>query len=328
MKNLTSRKWVFTSFKIDINWGDIFSEYSDIIRFLIVGKETCPKTKKMHWQGYFQFYEPQRMTKFQFIIEDKCHLESQRGTNFQASSYCMKDGVYQTYGLQSKQGARTDMEHLRKMIIDGSKHMDCYKEHFSSYLRYRSYFDKYRETFLKEQGKKFRNVEVEILSGPTRSGKTRKYLYTKDNKYNENVFKINCNNIDWFDGYQGEPILILDEFKNQIQLTKMLELLEGHICRLPIKGAHTYALWTKVVVTTNLKKSEIYPNVSSDLIAPFWARIKDFTSFWPIKMKKLTKKRKIMNRFLASPTFHSCPEVTKGNTDALVWSFKLDRDNG
>ena len=291
----TSRKWCFTCFKMDTDFAQIFKEYHDIIRFLIIGQEICPKTKKQHWQGYIQMYDPCRLTKIQFIFEDKCHLESQRGNDFQASDYCKKDKKYISFGTPTKQGARTDLENLKKIINNNASHMECYNEHFSSYLKYRGYFDKYRECLTRERAKKFRNVEVEILSGPTRSGKTRKYLYNEDGSYNDSAFKINCNDLDWFDGYEGQEILILDEFKNQVKLTKLLDLLDGHICRLSIKGCHTYALWTKVIITTNLKKKEIFPNITKDLIAPFWARVHKFIDLWP-----------------------KCPEVTKGNTIALV----------
>ena len=80
-----------------------------------------------------------------------------------------------------------------------------------------------------------------------------------------------------------------------------MELLEGHICRLSVKGAHSYALWDKVIITTNLKKSEIYPNISNNLIAPFWARIREFINL-----------------------YNKCPEVTIGNTEAIVTERNLD----
>lgn len=296
MKNLTSRKWVFTSFMMSLNWEEIYEDWSDLIRFIIIGTEICPKTKKEHFQGYVQFFEPCRMRKFQRMIGDNCHLESQRGNDFQASDYCKKDGKYITFGKPSTQGARNEMESLCKMIDDGKRHSECYKEHKMSYLRYRHHFDKYRENVMFEKAKKWRDVKVEILSGPTRCGKTRKYLYDHDGNYNNDVFLIHCSHDDklWFDGYEGQKILILDEFRNDIKLGFMLGLLEGHLQRLPIKGSHVYALWDKVVITTNLKKNEIFPNISSNLIAPFWSRVSEFVNMY------------------------ECPEVTKGNTVALV----------
>lgn len=292
MSNKNSRKYVFTSFKMEINYSEIYENYKDIVRYLVVGKEVCPKTNKEHFQGYVQFFEPCRLTKFQSIIGDKCHMETQRGLDFQASLYCKKDGNFNEFGIHADQGYRNDLESLKLMINQNKSHIECYKEHFSSYLRYRNHFDKYREAVLKENAKIFRNIKVTILSGPTRCGKTRKYLYDKDNNFKNDVFKINCNNLNWFDGYEGEKTIVFDEFKNQVKLTQFLDLLDGHLCRLSIKGAHTYALWTHAVVTTNLRKNKIYPNIEKDLIAPFWARVTDFVNFW-----------------------EKCPEVTKGNTD-------------
>lgn len=300
-KNLTSRKWCFTCFKMDTNWEEIYNLYSDIIRFLIIGREICPKTNKEHWQGYIQMFEPCRMSKIQFMFEDKCHLESQRGTDFQASSYCEKEKNYLKFGKPTKQGARNDMEAVCKMIDNNRSHFDCYKEHKMTYLRYRGFFDKYRECILREKAKKYRKIDVKILSGPTRCGKTRKYLYDENNKYDDDVFKINCNELQWFDGYEGQKTIIFDEFKNQVKLTQFLDLLDGHICRLSVKGAHTYALWDKVIITTNLRKDKIFPNVETELIAPFWARVSEFVDLWP-----------------------KCPEVNKGNTGPYSSPRNLD----
>lgn len=302
--NYTSRKYCFTCFKMDIDFNIVYNDYKEFIRFLVIGKETCPNTKKEHYQGYIQFFEPVRTPKLQWIIGNKCHCESQRGTDFQASNYCKKDNKYVSFGKPSKQGQRTDLEDLRRLINKGATHSKCYKEHFSSYTRYRHNLDKYRETILYEKAKKWRNVDVKILSGPTGCGKTSKYLYDDKGNYLEDVFNINCSELTdrcWFDGYEGQTTLILDEFRNDIKLGKLLSLLDGHICRLQIKGGVTYALWNKVIITTNLKKFEIFPNIRKDMIDPLWRRVKIFTDLY------------------------ECPEVTKGNTDTLDTTYNIEK---
>lgn len=298
----TFRKFVFTCYKMDVPWKEIYEEYNDIIRFIIVGKEITPTTDKLHWQGYIQFYEPCRYTKFQFMIEEKCWMKHQKGSDFQASEYCKKDHQYLIYGEPTKQGARNDLESIKKMIDNNASHSDCYIEHFGTYLRYRNKFDKYRESIMMERAKKFRKVNVKILSGPTRCGKTRKYLYDDKGNYNNNVFLIHCSHDDklWFDGYEGQKTIIFDEFRNDIKLGLMLGLTEGHFCRLQIKGGHVYALWDKVIITTNLRKSEIYPNTCHNLIAPFWARVSEFVNMYP-----------------------KCHEVREGNTKASLRSLNI-----
>jgi hypothetical protein len=66
----------------------------------------------------------------------------------------------------------------------------------------------------------------------------------------------------WFDGYEGEGTLVLDEFRCQIKCSKMLRILDGHQLRLDTKGGHTHANWTNVVITTNFPPEEWYPGLN------------------------------------------------------------------
>ena len=53
------RNWTFTLFKNEnYKWNTKFDEYKDLIRFLVVQQEMCPKTKKNHWQGYNSILQP------------------------------------------------------------------------------------------------------------------------------------------------------------------------------------------------------------------------------------------------------------------------------
>ncbi len=88
-------------------------------------------------------------------------------------------------------------------------------------------------------------MTVEIHTGPTGTGKTRAC-------YDSDAFMIHGDSLDWWDGYCGEKTLVIDEYSNQISLTKLLGILDGYQLRLPIKGGFTYARWTTVKITTNL----------------------------------------------------------------------------
>jgi len=62
----------------------------------------------------------------------------------------------------------------------------------------------------------------------------------------------------WFDGYDGQDVVIFDDFYGGLPLPYMLRLLDGYPMRLPIKGGHTYAKWTKVYLTSNVPPTEWY----------------------------------------------------------------------
>lgn len=56
----------------------------------------------------------------------------------------------------------------------------------------------------------------------------------------------------WFDGYDGQSVLIIDDFSGWIKYRFLLRLLDGYQVRLEVKGSHTWAAWTEVYITSNV----------------------------------------------------------------------------
>lgn len=282
------RKWFFTIWKINMDWEELYDDYNDIIKFCAGQLEKAPETGRLHWQGCIHMVNPCRMTKMRRLLglgkgEESGFLQEQQGTNEQVLEYVHKlrtsEGQRFEYGKPSQQGLRSDLEAIRKRLRDGEKLLSIADDYFGSYIRYGRYFKEYQSLVLQERSKKWRNIKVKFLSGPTRCGKTR---YAYDNYDVDDIFKISCSDgLKWFDGYQGQKVLILDEFKNQVQLTRMLDLLDNWQCRLEYKGGITYALWDTVIITTNLRRCQVFPNQPPDLIAPLWSRVQEWVDMWP-----------------------------------------------
>jgi hypothetical protein len=93
-----------------------------------------------------------------------------------------------------------------------------------------------------------------VYHGPPGTGKTRKAL--EENK--EYYLLDNSGGPVWFDGYEGEETLVIDDFYGWIKYNFILRLLDGHPCRLPIKGGFTYAGWTTVIITSNVHPDSWY----------------------------------------------------------------------
>lgn len=282
-KNKTFRRYVFTCFKMDINFNKLYLDNINQIQYLIAQLEIGEKTGRKHYQGCIHLKTPVRIKwlrkRFDFQPgEGKGGwFAPQRGTNEQVRSYCTKlstrshENVTFELGEPNTQGKRHDLLMIKKQLDNDKGLYDISQNHFSAFVRYWRSFNKYKTLLLQKQSKVFRNIDVILILGSTGIGKTR-YAYDKHNT--DNIYKINCSKgCEWFDGYNGQSILLLDEFKNQLSLTYLLDLLDGYECRLPIKGSFTYALWTKVYITSNLRKEQIYPNVSDELKDPLWRRV-------------------------------------------------------
>lgn len=60
--------------------------------FLIVGKEVCPRTRKVHWQGYAEFKIRLSLRRLKRLLGRTCHIETARKCAVANVRYCIKDG--------------------------------------------------------------------------------------------------------------------------------------------------------------------------------------------------------------------------------------------
>jgi hypothetical protein len=99
---------------------------------------------------------------------------------------------------------------------------------------------------------------VDYIWGPAGSGKTTSILNAFGR---ENVFIADATNAFPFDGYEGESVLLLDDFRSSLRFEYLLRVLQGQPFLVNVKGSHTLAHWTKVIISANISLSEQYPNL-------------------------------------------------------------------
>ncbi len=243
-----SKNWCFTDFEL-LDWDKIKKDNS-IIRYICWGNEICPKTKRKHLQGWLQVDKKKRRTEIQKLCRSKkIHVEACRGDEGSNEKYCQKDNKYKTVGEYITQGSRTDLNLLKEMIDQGEPLESIANANFHAFIQYNRGFQEYKKIVDRRLRKKFRKVKVIHLHGKTGSGKTKKAMESCDDPY-----KIQGKAMKWWDGYEGEKTLIIDEYDNDIPLTELLGILDGYQLRLPIKGSFTYANWETVYITSNYKR--------------------------------------------------------------------------
>ncbi len=243
-----SRNWCFTDFEL-LDWGKIFGTQDDI-RYVCWGEETCPKTRKKHYQGWIQIDKKKRLGGIKKLCQSKkIHIEPCRGTEGQNEKYCQKDNLYHNKGEFITQGQRTDLDGLKKIIDEGGTLKKVADENFQAFIQYNRGFQEYKKIVDKSLRKCFRKVKTIHIHGETGLGKTKKAM-----SYNDDTYKIQGNALKWWDGYDDEETLVIDEYDSQIPCTELLGILDGYQLRLPIKGSFTYANWKTVIITSNYKK--------------------------------------------------------------------------
>lgn len=243
------RNWCFTDFTKS-DYAAVFNDDRNKIRYVGWGVEECPDTFRIHHQGWVQFsIAVSRLGAKKRLNLPRTHFEECKGTPSQNDEYCKKTGEHHFHSLGQWvcQGMRTDLEALQTLIKEGKTVDEISDIQLGSFLKFRQGIIALRTTYLKAASKPFRHVIVHLYAGRTGAGKSR-YLYSKAD------FTIKGHQLAWWDKYDGEQILGIDEYSNDLKITQLLSLLDGYQMRLPIKGGFTYANWTTVFLTTNLLK--------------------------------------------------------------------------
>ncbi len=247
--------WCFTDFEL-LTYNEIFEAHSDRVRYIGVGKETCPDTGKVHMQGWIQFKRSVRMGQVKAALGSRViHVEPCKGSTLANEDYCKKEGCFESYGEFIGQGRRSDLLAIRDEMLAGASWYDILFNHFETYCRYRGGIRDFYQMVVKKRGREWRTVNVEVLEGLTGVGKTKAAMAEDPDAY-----KISGSSLDWWDGYDGEKTIVIDEYANDVKITKLMGILDGYQLRLPTKGSFTYALWDRVIITTNYPWEQWHTN--------------------------------------------------------------------
>lgn len=101
---------------------------------------------------------------------------------------------------------------------------------------------------------------IEIYWGESGTGKSKKAIEENPEAYI--LTKPNGNGVIWFDGYEGQHTIVLDEFYGWVQYDLLLRLLDRYPLKLQVKGGMVECAATKFIFTSNKPWDEWYPNVT------------------------------------------------------------------
>lgn len=279
----TSRSWFFTANNCREGWStkeweDHFSEWNEGRKIKMTWLHMQEEKKStQHWQGVCGFAKPVKLTAVQKFFGKKIHVEKQRSD--EAIKYVLKEdtriGDQVIIGDVEKlgQGKRTDLANACDAIKEGGI-MKVVREHPTVYVKYHRGLEKLEQ---KLQEQEMRDMECYIYWGPSGSGKTHAVYERFKIK---NVYNMPDPSDKWFDNYNGQDVLLLDEcdkFLPKIQY--LLKWMDKYPLEVPVKGGHVQAKWTKVVLVGNKHPDEWYPVASAEAWKGVQRRVKEIEEF-------------------------------------------------
>lgn len=258
-----SRRWCFTVFASNLEQSELVRRLDDATtNFYIFQREKAPTTGNEHYQGYVEFKNP-RVHRRGAIAGITGHWERARGNAEQNITYCTKPESRLSQpvrrGEPTKQGKRTDLKQLYDDIME--RGLSAVLNDGDSAVR-AAHVMRWAETVNDvRNSKRLRpsgtHRDIMCLWGAPGTGKTR---WVRAN-YPRAYWKDSTTK--WFDGYDGEPTIVFDEFRGigsefNLQLWKTLCDPHGGPCKVEIKGRYITIDPERIVICSNRSPDDWY----------------------------------------------------------------------
>jgi len=226
------------------------------------------------------------------------HIEKVKGTSQENRDYIRKDGkwketekgatsidgTFEEFGEcpVEHQGKSREADKILELLKDGANNLEVI-EACPSAMKIIDKVERTRSILRDaEFASSWRDLEVVYIFGETGAGKTRSVM----DKYGY----INCYRVtDYkhpFDTYDGQNVIIFEEFRGGLKHGDMLNYLDGYPLLLPCRYFNRQACYTKVFIITNIPPDGQYRNIDPESQKAFFRRIHkviEYTANGPVE---------------------------------------------
>jgi hypothetical protein len=154
----------------------------------------------------------------------------------------------------------------------GGDMVDIATDHPALYIQYHRGMKELSRTL--KRSFEDRDILVYIRWGVTGAGKTRYVWETEDRG---DIFTVNLHDNVPFDGYNGESVLLFDDFNGHYEITSFLRWTDRYPLRVNVKGTYAYANWTKIYITSNINPIEWFIGTVEQHKQAFMRRVTNVT---------------------------------------------------
>lgn len=232
--------------------------------YLVYQLERCPTSERLHWQGYVRMPRSVRFNVLKNKLPSSMHLEACRGSEGENIQYCTKEdsrvrGPWEI-GDRAAPGKRRDLDYVREQVQNGKKFREIA-------------FDPEVHSFQGLKGAqlllgalplaKREPPDVYWLHGSTGSGKTR-WAWECVERMKEEMWVSN-DSLQWFDGYNGEKVVLIDDFRASFcSFGFLLRLLDRYPMRVPVKGSFVQWVPEVIIVTSPMHPKYSYKRLETN----------------------------------------------------------------
>jgi len=190
------------------------------------------------------------------------------------------NGPWEIGQERDSQGKRNDLEAIGALVKARKTNYEIIEELGASASKFAKNI-----AFLRfvnsesESDRQLQGVRVICLYGSTGVGKTFaavNYIAGGKDYYIAEAPSTRGSKL-WFDGYESQRVLILDDFDGDYcTMAYLKRLLDVYKLKIEIKGGFAWAIWTTVVITSNSHPSNWYNKESMTVnLGPLKRRIQE-----------------------------------------------------
>lgn len=216
-------------------------------KYLVFGYELAPTTQTPHLQGYICWPNPRSVDAFIEAVSKTLHITVAKGSAEDNRVYCTKDGKFEEYGEIPVQGDRTDWRVAVAQIQSGISIEEVVVNQPQLLPGIRA-LERFQTISLKPT---HRQVKVVVIYGESGTGKSKWAWEKFPNLYSKPRG-------DWWDGYVGQKVLLLDDYYGYLPYSLLLNVLDRYPLQIPVKGGYVQAQWDTIIITSNSPPSQWY----------------------------------------------------------------------
>ncbi len=225
----------------------------------VLGFERGEKEETKHIQGVVFFNQQKTFNTLRDYFKNN-HIEKVISLK-EAINYCRKEGDFIEIGdiPKTKQQISITADFIADIKAGvnnndlADKYPTLYLQNLNkiSSIRQEERFNYYRVNY--------RNVKVFFVSGYSGIGKS---FLPSLLLGEENIYRISEGDANKWDKYEGQEIVILEEFSGSFfQINELLQLLDIYPCQLKARYYNKVACYSIVIINTNLKYEDILFNL-------------------------------------------------------------------